>query len=208
MADRKRGWHATMTHAPRRGMGTATVDPIRDTKDIGVIKGTLAHRPRDLALFVLGIHLGLRGGDLLRLRWRDVLGVDRRLLTRVVVTEQKTGKQRSIALQENAKKALQGWLQVVGIPELDKLIFPSANGGPLTIQRLHQLVREWTRESGVEGRFGTHTLRKTYGFQLRSKGVDIVTLMTVFGHSSQKITLRYIGIEQGEIDEANLKLNL
>jgi site-specific recombinase XerD len=78
----------------------------------------------------------------------------------------------------------------------------------MTIQRLHQLVRQWTKQSGVKGHFGTHSLRKTYGYHLRRLGADIVTLMKVFGHSSQSITLRYIGIEQEEIDEANLRLNL
>jgi hypothetical protein len=38
--------------------------------------------------------------------------------------------------------------------------------------------------------------------------VDIALLMDIFGHSSERITLRYIGVQQKKIDEANLRLNL
>lgn len=208
MVGSKRGWHATTALAPRRGKGTATVDPIRSLKDIAAIKGTLAQRPRDFALFVLGIHVGLRGSDLLRLRLHDVLTVDGRVVSKIQITEQKTKKQRCIAVQENARKAVAGWLGLNASPDRDAFVFPGKDGKRMTIQRLHQLVRQWTADAGVQGRFGTHSLRKTYGYQLRIRGVDIVTLMKVFGHSSQSVTLRYIGLEQDEIDEANLKLNL
>jgi integrase len=197
-----------MTHAPRRGVGTATVKPIRSRKDIDAIKGRLSQRPRDFALFVLGVNVGLRGSDLLRLRWGDVLGADGRIVAKLVVIEQKTKKQREVALAESPRKALQSWLQEVGSPSREAYVFPNRDGGPLTIQRLHQLVRQWTRSAGVEGHFGTHTLRKTYGLQLRKNGTPLETLMKAFGHSSQSITLRYIGLEQQDIDDANLKLNL
>lgn len=150
--------------------------------------------------------MGLRGGDLLALQWSNVLKPDGRIADKVTVTEKKTQKQRTVALQTNAQDALQKWQAAA--PVADGYVFPNALGGKLTIQRLHQLINEWAEAAGVSGHFGTHTLRKTYGYHLRQRGVGIETLMKVFGHSSQRITLRYIGIEQDEIDEANLKLNL
>ncbi len=150
--------------------------------------------------------MGLRGGDLLALRWPDVLTADGRIAGKVTITESKTQKERAVALQPNAQDALQKWQAIA--PATDGYVFPNAVGGKLTIQRLHQLINMWANEAGVSGHFGTHTLRKTYGYHLRQRGVGIETLMKVFGHSSQRITLRYIGIEQDEIDEANLKLNL
>jgi len=78
----------------------------------------------------------------------------------------------------------------------------------MTIQRLHQLVNEWASKAGISGHFGSHTLRKTYGYHLRKRGTDLPTLMKIFGHSSQSITLRYLGIDSDKIDEANLRLNL
>ena len=111
------------------------------------------------------------------------------------------------AIQNNVRSALTQWRSAAE-PNSEDYIFSGPKGGTLTIQRLHQLVNFWTARAEMKGHFGSHTLRKTYGFHLRRLGVPIETLMKVFGHSSQAITLRYIGIEQQEIDDANLKLNL
>ena len=189
------------------GRGTATVEPIRKAKEIAAIKGMLSHKPRDFALFVVGIHAGLRGSDLLSIRWGDVLAEDGQVLAKIEITESKTKKRRVLALQENARDALSRW-RTHSSSNREAYVFAGPDGGRLTIQRLHQLVNKWTKDAGVKGHFGSHTLRKTYGYHLRRLGVSIETLMKVFGHSSQSITLRYIGIDQDEIDEANLRLNL
>ncbi|MFW6154883.1 MAG: hypothetical protein ACOC95_06670 [Planctomycetota bacterium] len=43
---------------------------------------------------------------------------------------------------------------------------------------------------------------------MSQSGMDVAELMTVFGHSSQAVTLRYIGIQQEEIDRKIMALNL
>ena len=203
----KIGWHRNGRRAPHRGIGTATVEPIRQRKDIDAIKHALATRPRDSALFIVGIHFGLRGSDLLALRWDDVWDSATGVRVRVEVCEKKTGKRRSIVVQPNAKVALTAW-HAVQQPAQKALVFPSFKGGALTIQRLHQLVNEWTRQVGSEGNFGSHTLRKTFGYQLRQHGVGIETIMKIYGHTSQSVTMRYLGIDRDETDQARLMLNL
>jgi integrase len=108
-ASGKRGWHANGGVSPRLGQGSATVEPIRSPKDIPSIKGTLAHKPRDFALFVVGIHAGLRGGDLLAIHWSDAMSADGRIFDRITLTESKTKKRRQLALRENARDALAKW---------------------------------------------------------------------------------------------------
>lgn len=51
------------------------VDPIRDLNDIKLIKHILQEKPRDLALFIVGVNTSLRASDLLRIRVGDVLGL-------------------------------------------------------------------------------------------------------------------------------------
>jgi site-specific recombinase XerD len=54
---------------------------------------------------------------------------------------------------------------------------------------------------GLEGeRFGTHTLRKTWGYQARKQGVSIEKINEKLGHKSVIVTKRYIGITQEEIN--------
>ena len=52
---------------PKKG-STIKVEPIRRLKDIETIKKLLADKPRDLALFTVGINTNLRASDLLNLK--------------------------------------------------------------------------------------------------------------------------------------------
>ena len=202
------GWHLKESEAPHRGKGSATVEPIRKKSDIEAIKANLSKTPRDYAMFTLGINAGLRGGDLIGLKYKDILTPQGRIKSALEVLEQKTGNKRRIAIGSNARSSLQALISDPEQIDFDAFIFPSRKGGEMSIQRLHQLVNEWTKEAKIKGHFGSHTLRKTYGYFHYKRGVDITRLMQIFGHSSQAITLRYIGIEQDDIDEANLRLNL
>lgn len=184
------------------------MEPLKERKDIDRIKGRLGSNPRDYSLFMAGIHLGLRASDLLSLAWKDVCGADGKIKVSVSVVEGKTGNTRKIALSPSVTAALDLWRRHSGADTECEVIWPAPDGGPLTIQRLHQLVNAWCRGAGVLGHFGTHTLRKTYGYHLLQNGIGIELLMKVFGHSSEAITLRYVGIEQREIDVANLSLSL
>ena len=56
---------------PQKGRQIA-VAPIRDEKDVKAIKQLLSDRPRDLLLFTMGVNNGLRVGDLLKLKVKDV----------------------------------------------------------------------------------------------------------------------------------------
>ncbi|MBU1536466.1 integrase, partial [Myxococcota bacterium] len=70
---------------------------------------------------------------------------------------------------------------------------------------IHKLVRAWTGAINLPGRFGSHTLRKTWGYHQRvTFGVDIPTLMVAFGHSTQRQTLDYLCIQESEIRDAYL----
>lgn len=204
---RGRGWHLNRKRAPHRGEGNATVEPIRSPAVIARIKEYLADSPRDFALFVVGIHFGLRGSDLLRLKWRDLTIDSNTMADELRVLEQKTGKARDVAIQRNAREALL-MLHAHVKPKPTDFVFPSRKGMPLTIQRLHQMVNEWTDAVGARGNYGTHTLRKTFGYHLRMAGVGIEVIMKVFGHASQETTLRYIGVDADETRAARLKLDL
>ena len=64
---------------------------------------------------------------------------------------------------------------------------------------VNQMMKEWTK--GMKGNFGTHTLRKTFGFiQRKEFGVGFDILCKRFGHSNPSITMRYLGIEDKEVN--------
>jgi integrase len=215
---RPRGWHAAGGKPPRKGKGTATVEPIRDRKDIGAVRNHLSKNQRDRTLFVCGINFGLRGGDLLGLKWKDVLNPKGKIKDVIEVIEQKTDKLRRIPLVPKVRRELDELLHTHKDPndpdakpegDPEDYVFPSRKGRDrMSIQRLHQLVNEWCKAVGLKGRYGSHTLRKTFGYHAYKQGASLSLLMDVFNHSSERMTLRYIGIRQDEKDDVHFRLDL
>lgn len=204
----KKGWHIKNGNAPHKDR-SITVEPLRIKKDVDAIKECLKNKPRNLALFIMGINTGLRGKDLLRLKYKHVLTPDGRIKPRISLRESKTKKiKREFVLSINTRKALNALCPDYDDIDMDAYIFPSRKGGRMSIQRLHQLVNQWTKEAGIKGHFGSHTLRKTFSYFLLKKGADIHLLMKILNHSSPSVTLRYAGVEQENIDTAILRLNL
>ncbi len=202
----KRGWHSNSDACPHKGKNI-TVDPLRSKGDINRIKRGLKSHPRDYALFVVGINIGLRGTDLLRLKFKDVLDEDGEVKPEISIRERKNKKIRVVALSQRPRKALQALCNGSDV-EMDSFVFASRKGGRLKIQRLHQLVNVWCHTAKVRGHFGSHTLRKTFSYHLLRQGNRIDLVMQILGHSSPAITLRYAGITKEETDRAVLKMNL
>ncbi|BAE82630.1 site-specific integrase [Desulfitobacterium hafniense] len=184
------------------------VQPIRDKKQIEGMKKVLkATNMRDYVLFVLGINTGLRISDLLRLKQTDVINEKGKIKDRIEIREKKTGKSKNFPISDTAAKALKEYLPPG--PPAEAPLFPSRKGsGPITRQQAHYILNVAAGQVGIKERIGTHTLRKTFGYHARLAGYPIETLQKIFNHSSQQITLSYIGITQDDTDEVYMNLNL
>ena len=173
------------------------VEPIRRLKDIATIKKMLAGEPRNLALFIVGINTALRASDLARLTVAQVRhlspGDD------VEIREKKTGKARRVTMNKACIKVVRDLLKTKSL-RADDPLFKSKKGGMLTVQSIHRLVKGWCRAINLKGNYGSHTLRKTFGYHKRvTYNYGLAELCDLFGHSSQKITLEYLCIQPEEI---------
>ena len=181
------------------------VDPIRELKNIRAIKKLLADNPRDLALFVIGINTNLRASDLLRITVADV-----RYLQpgdTLNLRELKTGKARAITVNKNVVEAIQQLLKVKACLDTDLLFM--GQRGSLTVPSVNRLVKQWCGAIRLPGNYGSHTLRKTFGYMQRTQlNTGIATLMEMFNHSSQRQTLEYLGVQPEEIRDAYMMLEL
>ena len=71
------------------------------------------------------------------------------------------------------------------------------------------MVKTWCAEVGLRGNYGSHSLRKTWGYQQRVlKGKPIPLLMSAFGHATQSQTLDYLCIQDEEIENLYLDMEL
>lgn len=183
------------------------VDPIKELKDINAIKKMLKlAKPRDYCLFVLGINTNLRAGDLLSITVGQVR--DLKSGGDLVLKEKKTGKGRRITLNESAIEAIQHWLNSDKSLEDDDQLFKSQRG-VLTVQSVNRLVKTWCKDINLPGNYGSHTMRKTFGYHQRKQlNTSIPELMVMFNHSTQRQTLDYLCIQADEIKDAYMKLCL
>lgn len=195
----------TKNNHPAKG-SEIRVDPIRSEKDIKTIKKLLNKKPRDLAMFTLGINTNLRASDLLKITIGQVKHLHPGECFNLI--EQKTGKRRTITMNTIVYDALQVLLKGMGDDVNDNAyLFQSRKSqGKLTVSYLNALVKGWCREINLKGNYGSHTLRKTFGYIHRTvHGTDIPTLMHLYNHSSQRQTLAYLGIQESDIKDAYLK---
>lgn len=181
---------------PRKG-SRICVEPIRSLKDIQAIKKLLADRPVQQAIFVVGINTNLRAGDLLGITIGQVRGLQ--ALGELVLREQKTDKLRRINLNKACIEAVNRVLALKEYWRDDEYLF-TGQRGRFTVPYLNTLVKSWCRSINLKGNYGSHTLRKTWGYIQRVHfGVGLPELMTVFGHATQRQTLTYLCVQPEEV---------
>lgn len=174
------------------------VEPIRRKKDIDTIKKLLSDNPRNYCLFVLGINTNLRASDLTRITAGKVRGL--KPLDTIELKEKKTGKTRLITLNKSCIEAIQKLLASRPYTDEEPLFISNRSGKALTVMAINNLVKKWCEEINLKGNYGSHTLRKTWGYHQRvTFNVGIPELMVCFNHSTQKQTLDYLCVQPDEI---------
>lgn len=184
---------------PKKG-SNIKVQPIRDIKDIASIKRLLSKNTRDLLLFTIGINNGLRCGDILKLKVSDVRHLKPN--DTLTIREQKTGKDNVLMINKTSYKILRDYLTETCPSDTD-FLFKSRKGEneSLSVEYVNSLVKGWCRSINLKGNYATHTMRKTFGYIQRTKyGVSWEVLCKRFNHSSPSVTMRYLGIEDKEVN--------
>ena len=180
------------------------VQPIKDKIQIEKFKNVLSENgTRDLLLFVMGINSGLRISDLIPLVKKDVItGV-------IKIRETKTQKVKEFPLNQAILTILNPYIE--GLNDND-FLFPSrqSNGkkGYITRQQAYNILNKASAKIGIKEQIGTHTLRKTFGYWHYKQFKDVAMLQKIFNHSAPSITLKYIGIEQDEINNSYMNFSL
>ena len=153
------------------------VEPIRDRKKIAQIKNLLRgqKRFRDLLLFVVGINTALRISDLLQLQINHFLDEQGRIKHRFWIKERKRGKRHEVVINTSIREALDEYLAAfpdIGNDRNNFVFFSSkANNYSVPIKRgqAWKFITSICRDAGLSGNFGTHSLRKTWGYHARMR---------------------------------------
>lgn len=164
------------------------MEPIRDINKINEMRDALKGE-RNKVLFTLGVNTGLRISDLIKLKASDIQPEMR-------LVEQKTGKTKVFRLSKPVYAMVKAYAD-----KCSDWLFPSRKGdGHITACQYWRIMSEAAKKVGLE-HIGTHSMRKTFGYHAYKNGVPLSDLMYALNHSSEAITLRYIGITQETIND-------
>jgi integrase len=151
---------------------------------------------QDAEIVRVAAYAGLRQGELLALRWRDVdfagsaLTIAR-AMSAGAESSTKSGHVRRVPLADQAAAALDRMSQREHFTAPRDLVFCNAFGRPLDDSALRRRYRRAQAAADVRPlRF--HDLRHTFGSLLAMRGVDVVTIQKALGHSTLATTSRYL----------------
>ncbi|MFC2089648.1 tyrosine-type recombinase/integrase [Bacteroidota bacterium] len=175
-------------------------------------------RKKDYKFYLLirtGMFTGLRIGDILNLKWNDVLEKDY-----IELTEKKTKKFRRIRVNEELKKDFvmtfkklsESTLMSIRIQNQDEYIFSNKyKTNHLSIQYVNTKLKEIVKKYKINPNYiSSHSLRKSFGRRVwemnNHSDKSLILLSELFNHSNIAVTRRYLGIRQSEIFDIYLSL--
>ena len=171
------------------------VEPIRDLEHLRMLEDYLAKRSmRDLLMFTIGINCGLRISDIVALNVEDV-----RDKSYIQIVEQKTGKYKKLPINDKLKPMFAMFTKG---QKADAPLFTTIFGNRMNRFGAYYILKTACEAINLPEKVGTHTMRKTFGYHHYQKFKDVALLQMIFNHSSPQITLRYIGINQDQIDNS------
>jgi integrase len=157
-----------------------------------------AYKALDRAFYLAAIMAGLRHGELIALRWRDVDWTAGRIRVRQnwVLGEFDTPKSRTAARSVPMADRLAGELdrlyKAMGEPSDDALVFGDpSTGQPLDKAANLRRYRKVLKAAALDATHNLHGLRHTFGTRMAAAGVPMRTLQAWMGHRDISTTQRY-----------------
>ena len=200
-----------MSNVERKRGGEA--DAIVKLSDVSVIYSQLRRFGyyREAELLMIGCNCALRISDLLQLKNSDI--VRREINGKVVgfierTKEQKTQKKKDLTINHVGMYHVD---KIVSLYPDNEFLFQSEGnraGGvvkPVDASWVSRKFKEIRDHLGLEYRFSTHSMRKTFGYHAYKAGVDIHVLQKLFNHGNSSTTLAYIGITNKKVEAAYLE---
>lgn len=158
----------------------------------------------DRAIFLTAAMTGMRQGELLALRWRDVDWQAKRIRVRRNYTRghwstpKSRSGERSVPLSSQVEAELRTHLRRSQFAGEDNLVFANPlSGEVLPHGPLVRRFKKALKAAGVrQVRF--HDLRHTFGTRIAAAGVPMRTLQEWMGHRDYRTTLIYADYEPGD----------
>lgn len=152
---------------------------------------------RDKAMIYLICCTGIRASECAGLRSQDIdfQGY------KITVTG-KGGDQRSIPINEKAKRLLSNYARARGTLSKNDHFFQTRLNDKIKRQGIYDRVRKYVRAAGITKKISPHNLRHTFAKHAIDSGMNIVSLKDILGHRCIASTQRYIQMTLNDLRKA------
>ncbi|MDM8267101.1 site-specific integrase [Limosilactobacillus pontis] len=178
--------------------------PIKDSNVLKEVQDTLLHNfkagRRNYTIFQVGKATLLRVSDVLRLKQTDVFDDYGAIRQHAFIKDKKTGKPNTLYLRPvmNDLAIYQQWLKRNRYEGKTEWLFPSTTRPDKHIdERQFYNVMHRVGDLLDINYLGTHTMRKTGAYRVYvQSNYNIGLVMRLLNHSSEAMTLAYLGLDQ------------
>ncbi|MBS0953376.1 site-specific integrase [Lactiplantibacillus plantarum] len=180
--------------------------PIKDSNVLNEVQDTLRHNfkagCRNYTIFQVGKATLLRVSDVMRLRWADVFNENGTVRQNAFIHDKKTGKANLLYLKPVQADLLsyQAWLQANHL--VSDWLFPSIQHPDrhITEKQFYKIMSKVGDLLEINY-LGTHTMRKTGAYRVYTQtNYNIGLVMQLLNHSSEAMTLAYLGLDQASTE--------
>lgn len=178
----------------------AKIDVLRPEEVLALVRA--AESEQDAAIFHTAAFAGLRMGELLALRWRDVDFTRRTIHVRENWTQGETttpkgGTERAVPMAEEVAERLARLGQRDHFTTDDDLVFCTLRGQHVGYKSLKERYRAALRAADLREDFRFHNLRHTFGSTV-IRHADSREVMEWMGHADLTTTRRYLAFVDRE----------
>ena len=186
-------YNPVATVAPHRGRPSGDIEVFSPEEVWGLARA--AASPQDRAIYLTAAFTGLRRGELLALRWRDVDFAGHTIRVRAnwaarQLTTPKSGKVRAVPMAPAVAQELAELGTRDRFTDEDDVVFASVVGGHLDPDALSSRYRTALSRAKLRPlRF--HDLRHTFGTRMIAKA-DVRRVQEWMGHADIQTTMKYL----------------
>lgn len=184
------------------------VYPITDRHKLDAMADYLYNKSlRDYIMFEIGINIGIRVTDFTQQKvqfYREAC--EKGFVEMVPKKTAKYNKKVVVPINKDLNKLIQEYIKDKDDTDW---MFPSRKKGySITREQVYRILNEAAAAVGIIDNIGCHSMRKTFGYWHYYYNHDIRLLMDIFNHSSEEVTLRYIGVSEEKKRESMECMNL
>lgn len=164
--------------------------------EIEKLFASFSNHLRDRTIFTLMLHTGIRVGEVVNLRLKDIYLSEKR--TPHLRVNGKGQRERIVYLSETTFLLLKQYLRNhPGGREIP--IFLNMRGNPISITGIQMQLAKYCRLAGIW--VTCHQLRHTFACRMIAAGVPMASVQKMLGHASIRTTQLYVHVADPKVEQ-------